>query len=219
MQDYAKKHTDWTTYYKKPFFASRFTRKILQKHLIKAVRKCLTVRQDVCIAEFGGGASCYMNALLHNFSVRQYHIFDNNSEAMNISASRAGDDYESFLSLHEADLLKQDRSKLEKLNCHLVFSGGLIEHFSPEDTGKLIRMHFDAAVPGGLVILLFPVNSILYRITRKLAEWLTLWIFHDERPLTPLEVIQAASPHGDLVYGRMIHSIFLSQAILVFRKR
>ncbi len=220
MQEQIQNRTDWDAYYRKPFFASRFTRSILRKHLVKIVRTHMKDRRDICIAELGGGASCYMNALFHNFSVRKYHVFDSNAAAMRAISGQVGEDYESSLILHEADLLEPAQTEiLKSLNCHLAFSGGLIEHFDGENTAKLIRAHFDAVAPGGLVIFLFPVNSILYRLTRKVAEWLDLWIFHDERPLHPLEVIRSASPSGDLLDGKMIHSVMLSQALLVFRKR
>ena len=209
--------TDWNVYYRKPFFLSKYTRSILRKRLLRAVRKYLPDRHAFDVAELGGGASCYMCAIMHNFTVRKYHIFDNNAEALQITAACAGTDYESAIVLHENDLLTEPGT--EQLDCNLVFSGGLIEHFKPEDTAELVRLHFEKAATGGVVILLFPVRSLLYRITRALAELFRCWIFHDERPLTDQEVLADAQDYGELLHKETIHSIMLSQSMMVFRKK
>lgn len=207
--------TDWGEYYRKPFFLAKYTRAILRKRLIRAIRENLPDRHAFDVAELGGGASCYMNAILHRFTVRKYHIFDNNAASLQVTAGIAGADYESAIAVHNVDLLN---GSVPELDCNIVFSGGLIEHFDEAGTAKLIREHFNAASRGGVVILLFPVRSVLYRMTRKLAEICRKWIFHDERPLTKTEVIRTAEQFGKLVYAETIHSIMLSQTMLVFVK-
>lgn len=207
--------TDWGEYYRKPFFLAKYTRAILRKRLMKAICDHLTDRHAFDVAELGGGASCYMNEILHNFTVRKYHIFDNNAASLQVTAGIAGSDYESAVAVHEVDLL---HDSVPELACNIVFSGGLIEHFDEAGTAKLIREHFNAAARGGLVILLFPVRSLSYRMTRKLAELCGKWIFHDERPLADAEVIQTAKQFGTLVHSETIHSILLSQTMLVFTK-
>ena len=209
------KTTDWSAYYRKPFWLSRFTRAILRKHLLKAIYAHLPDRHAFDVAELGGGASCYMGVVMHNFTVRKYHIFDNNPESLQRTAPMAGADYESAIALHEVDLLN---GSVPPLECNLVFSGGLIEHFDEAGTAKMIREHFRATAQGGLVILLFPVRSVLYRMTRRLAELCGKWIFHDERPLTKEEVVRTASEYGKLLHAETIHSILLSQTMLVFSK-
>ena len=214
MNEAAKK-TDWCEYYRKPFFLTRFTRAILRKRLFKAICNHLPDRHAFDVAELGGAASCYMNMILHNFTVRKYHIFDNNAESLRITAGLAGADYESAVRVHEVDLL---HGSVPELGCNIVFSGGLIEHFDEQGTAKIIREHFNAASRGGLVVLLFPVRSLSYRLTRKLAEICGKWIFHDERPLPEQEVIRTAAKFGKLLYRETIHSILLSQTMLVFSK-
>lgn len=208
--------TDWGEYYRKPFFLAKYTRAILRKRLMKAISAHLPDRHAFDVAELGGGASCYMNAIMHHFTVRKYHIFDNNAASLQLTAGIAGADYESAVALHDVDLLN---GSVPELDCNIVFSGGLIEHFDEAGTAKLIREHFNAASRGGLVILLFPVRSVLYRMTRKLAEICGKWIFHDERPLTDAEVIRTAEQFGTLLHSETIHSIMLSQTMLVFAKK
>lgn len=214
MKDDPKK-TDWSEYYRKPFFLAKFTRAILRKRLFKAISSHLPDRHAFDVAELGGGASCYMNMILHNFTVRKYHIFDNNADSLRVTAGLAGADYESAVRAHEVDLLN---GSVPELECNIVFSGGLIEHFDEAGTAKIIREHFNAASRGGLVVLLFPVRSLSYRMTRKLAEICGKWIFHDERPLDEQEVIRTAAKYGKLVHRETIHSILLSQTMLVFVK-
>ena len=122
-----RKKTDWSEYYRKPFFLAKFTRAILRKRLFKAISCHLPDRHAFDVAELGGGASCYMNMILHNFTVRKYHIFDNNAESLRVTSALAGADYESAVRVHEVDLLNHP---LPELECNIVFSGGLIEHLT-----------------------------------------------------------------------------------------
>lgn len=207
--------TDWDAYYRRPFFFSRITRGILRKRLLKAIHANLPDRHAFDVAELGGGGSCYMSSLLHRFTIRQYHVFDNNGSSLQKIPALAGSDYESAVRIHSLDLLE---NTVPELACNLVFSGGLIEHFDEEGTAKIIREHFRAAAQGGLVIFLFPMPSLLYRVTRALAELTGKWIFHDERPLTGDEVIRTAARYGKLIHRENIHSVLLSQTMLVFEK-
>lgn len=209
------KQTDWDVYHTRPFPASRITRAILRKRLIRCLQDLLPDRHPFEAVELGGGGSCFMNSILHHFSVRKYHIFDNNRAGLAVLPARAGGDYESILAIHETDLLKDP---LPELHCNLVFSAGLIEHFDQTGTKKLIRSHFQLVAPGGIVLLLFPVNTFLYRTTRRAAELFKLWIFHDERPLTSGEVAETALENGTLLHSEIIRTTVLSQCMMVFKK-
>lgn len=101
---------------------------------------------------------------------------------------------------------------------NLVFSIGLIEHFSAQNTARAIRSHFQLPDPGGIAIISFPTPTFLYRITRFLSEMLGLWIFHDERPLKKSEVAGVIAHFGTLLYEKTIWPIFLTQCIMVARK-
>ena len=118
--------------------------------------------------------------------------------------------------LCEVDLLRALPENAEKAD--LVFSVGLIEHFSPLNTARMVRRHFELAKTGGLVILFFPTPTPLYRATRFCAELLRLWMFHDERPLRSAEVERVIAPYGHVVHRELIRANFLTQRIIVARK-
>ena len=105
-----------------------------------------------------------------------------------------------------------------KIESDIVFSVGLIEHFSVENTRQAVLSHFKALKEDGILILSFPTPTFLYKITRKIAELLGLWIFHDERPLKIDEVLETVNKHGELLERKIIWPIFLTQAMLVVRK-
>ena len=78
----------------------------------------------------------------------------------------------------------------------IVFSVGLIEHFDPAGTARVVAAHFDYLRPGGTAIITFPTPTWLYRVVRGLAEMTNNWIFHDERPLRLPEFERAVAGLG-----------------------
>jgi len=101
----------------------------------------------------------------------------------------------------------------------VVFSVGLIEHFSPEDTIKSIAAHFDYLKFNGICIITFPTPTWLYKLTRKMAELMGLWIFHDERPLKMVEVITEVQKYGVIRHTSITWPIFLTQGVVVVSKK
>ena len=79
----------------------------------------------------------------------------------------------------------------------------------------MIKKHFIAAKKGGVVIITYPTPTISYRITRKILEILSLWEFHDERPLKAKEVEDVALKYGEIVEKSINRLIPLSQGIIV----
>lgn len=200
--------TDWNRYYSSPMPTAFWSRMIVKQHLLKMIRKC-RFQDKFSVAELGGGGSCFCESVEAKFQISDYSIYD---------SCQAGID--SFLRknpLHQAiftDLLKLQPDKFYDL----VFSVGLIEHFSREETGRIIRKHFEMTKPGGCVILFFPTPTLLYRITRKSAELLHLWQFPDERPLLPEEIRKTADKSGIFINGYTIHTNFLTQYAALYRK-
>ncbi|XMB53903.1 hypothetical protein LIAUS_07205 [Leptospira interrogans] len=70
----------------------------------------------------------------------------------------------------------------------IVFSVGLIEHFDVENTRKAFLNHLQFVKTPGVLIVIFSTPTFLYRMTRFLAECLSMWIFHDERPSRESEI-------------------------------
>jgi cyclopropane fatty-acyl-phospholipid synthase-like methyltransferase len=117
--------------------------------------------------------------------------------------------------LHLEDVRLIDRQH----DLDLVFSVGLIEHFSAEDTKRAIAAHFNLLRPAGVAILSFPTPTILYRLIRWIAEMIGLWIFHDERPLPRNEIIAAIEEHGDIRYEKINWAILLTQMVIIVKKK
>jgi hypothetical protein len=200
--------TDWNTYYTHPNKTAQFTRKITGRVLVHYIKKYVGTN-DFTIVELGGGNSCFFELLEQSFSPREYIVVDNNQAGLSKFIERTGE-YK-HVSAYYGDVLDMNLS----LKADLVFSIGLIEHFSVEETRKAIMSHFKVAGAGGIVIMSFPTPTALYRLTRKASELMGLWIFHDERPLRINEVINMANKYGEVLDQRMIWSIFLTQGVIV----
>ena len=200
--------TDWNRYYAAPLPTAFPARAIIRKNLLRLIRAA-GLEKGFSVAEFGGGGSCFCEAVKKEFRPESYTVYDSCPAGL----SR-------FLRKHPADsavlmdLLKDSPEK----KYDLVFSAGMIEHFMPEETEELVRKHFEAANPGGFVILLFPTPTLLYRVTRRIAEISGLWQFPDERPVKPEEVRRTADRFGTFLTGRLIRANILSQYALLYRK-
>jgi SAM-dependent methyltransferase len=205
------KKTDWDQYYRKPYRFAGFTKGIITRVVLKYLQT-YAPKEKFTMLEFGGGNSCFYEIFNRIFSPDKYYIIDNNREGLEAFGRRIGNPGNTVLL--NRDILHWQ----EDIRCDVVFSVGLIEHFSVEDTRRAIGSHIDALKKGGILILGFPTPTFLYRITRKLSEMLGLWIFHDERPLKTAEVIEGLQERGEILEQKIIWPIFLTQAMLVIRK-
>jgi hypothetical protein len=202
--------TDWDVYYKNRKFSINL-RYITEKLLLRILGR-LSGKEISSITEFGGGDSCFYEALAKAFPQAKYTIVDNSEAGValflrkytgeNIAALKA--DILCPISIHKAEI---------------VFSVGLIEHFPPEDTERCIAAHFDAVWPGGLVLISYPTPTIPYRIIRSLAEMLHIWRFHDERPLSSDEVVPQMAKYGTIVHQSKNWWIGLTQEVVAVRAR
>lgn len=205
--------TDWNRYYSAPPATAGFARRIVSARLMHIIGM---FRRDgrFTVTELGGGDSCFYDRIAREFQPLRYTVCDNNVLALRRFRDRVGND--SGVVLCEVNLLRALPENAEKAD--LVFSVGLIEHFSPLNTARMVRRHFELAKTGGLVILFFPTPTPLYRATRFCAELLRLWMFHDERPLRSAEVERVIAPYGHVVHRELIRANFLTQRIIVARK-
>jgi SAM-dependent methyltransferase len=206
------KQTDWNTYYKKPYKISGFTKGIITRELLTYLKKHIPAGTHPTMLEFGGGNSCFYELFNETFKPETYYIVDNNRVGLDAFSRRIGNRENTRLICEDILDMKSE------YQCDVVFSVGLIEHFSEADTRRAIQSHFDVLRSGGLLVLGFPTPTILYRMTRKLSELLGLWIFHDERPLTVEEVNRTVTENGQLLEQKIIWPIFLTQAMLTIKK-
>lgn len=170
--------------------------------------------EEASMLELGGANSCFYDSLWSSLKPRNYTIIDNNELGLDRFKKNHPDTRNTFLV--KQDLLCEPNT----LNCKydIVFSVGLIEHFSPADTQKIIRSHFDFVKPGGLIVIAFPITTWLYRTARRVIEYFGLWAFPDERPLTFAEVNAEISTYAEIIHEVINWPIILTQGFVIYSK-
>lgn len=204
--------TDWTSYYEKPYRTAGLTRRFTSRLLQLMIRR-YHPEGAFTIAELGGANSCFVDGIIARFAPKSYHVYDNNHEGLNKLSQRIAASEQ--LSIHEINILAMGADR----QFDMVFSVGLIEHFTPEETRQVISAHFALLKPNGIAIFFYPTPTVMYRVVRKASELLGLWIFHDERPLKLHEVLPTVLDHGELLEARLNMMVVLTQQILVVRKK
>ncbi|MFH1059432.1 MAG: class I SAM-dependent methyltransferase [Pseudomonadota bacterium] len=200
--------TDWNRYYEQPCPAASLTRRFTAGRLLNAITRHAPHRAGgLVLAELGGGASCCHDLLLKRLRPARYHVVDNNTLGLELLPRHER------IERHQFDL----RQGFPDLRADVVFSLGLIEHFDPADTARVIQAHFDLAAPDGLVVMTFPTPTGVYRLARAVAEALGLWMFKDERPLTLAEVAATAGVSGELAQVEVLWPVVFTQALMALK--
>lgn len=202
--------TDWNCYYRDDPFLSRFTRPFIWGMVLRALQR-YSVPHPV-IVELGGAGGRFFDLATSALQPTAYHIVDTNEYGLKLIQERA-DPGSVFLHLRDV------RNPAIDVQADMVFSMGLIEHFRPEDTRRVILSHLDLLKPGGFAVITFPTPTLLYRVSRRISELAGWWIFHDERPMRVLEVRQAIEGAGALLYEHLIWQTPFTQTIIVIQKR
>ena len=205
--------TDWTHYYRSVPVTARLTRKYTARVLIAALKN-FGLRGDSksVIVELGGANSCFLDRIVAELRPSAYHIVDMNDYGLNLLRRREASPSE--IRLHLQDVLNMEL----QLQADTVFSIGLIEHFDPANTRKVILKHFDLLKPDGCAILSFPTPTWLYRSARFVTELLGMWNFPDERPLSRSEVLQCIPANGVVVLEKTLWPLVFTQHLMVIRK-
>ncbi len=203
--------TDWDAYYDLPYKTASLTRRYTTSKLINFIKQNEPSGGNPSMAELGGANSCFFNSIQKELNPTIYHIVDNNRTGLDKFKLRCKT---SNVSLHEMDVLNLNL----ELSVDVVFSVGLIEHFSKEQMEKCVKAHFQLLKPGGIAVISFPTPTFLYNITRFLSESLGLWIFHDEKPLKKNEVVEILPEKIKVIDSKLLWPIFLTQWMLVLRK-
>lgn len=204
------KKTDWDAYYSRPSKFTGFFRQITINYILREFNRHGGNIKNIC--ELGGANSCIYSDIYKTYPSAQYTVVDNNATGMGLL--KAKNIYEGDLSLIEADIMQ---SLPINKPMDIVFSIGLIEHFSPTNSAIAIQKHFAFAKEGGLVIITFPTPTWLYRWARKISEALGLWIFHDERPLSLQSVLREMEKYGDCLDSFINWRIVFTQGVVVVR--
>ena len=125
------------------------------------------------VIEFGGGNSYFFRSIVDALPVERYEVVDSNQKTLGLFEQQARRVPALTTAAHCVDLLVETPSLAP---ADVVFSVGLIEHFSPEETREVVQRHFDCVKKGGIVII---TPTWLYRLTRFAAEQIGVWKFPD----------------------------------------
>jgi SAM-dependent methyltransferase len=208
------KSTDWDRYYHHIPATAKVTRMYTTAALVRAIKRFAQGPDGRALAmvEIGGANSCFLDRMLGEFGPRSYEVVDTNQYGLKLLARQANAG--GPLHLHRESVLSMSLPP----KADVVFSVGLVEHFTPPDTRAAVLAHFDVLRPGGLAIITFPTPTPLYRTTRGLIEAIGQWKFHDERPLEPSEVLDAMRERGEILYQKTLWPLMLTQHLVVARK-
>jgi SAM-dependent methyltransferase len=204
-------HTDWDSYYARPYRTASLTRKHTASVLVDLLRR--NNGAHASILEFGGANSCFIDQILEEVGPARYDVIDSNQLGLDLLRSRYSRDDRVSVSLGDV-LAPPEPARLYDI----VFSVGLIEHFDPAGTAKAVAAHFSYLRPGGTAIITFPTPTWLYRSVRGLAEVTNNWIFHDERPLRLPEFERAVAGLGEIRSARILWPLILTQYCVEVRK-
>ena len=205
-----KQPTNWENYYQKPSFFAKFTRKTTERILLATLRARHASAPIQTIGELGGGTSCFFSAIRKAFPDVQYTIVDNNLLSAELFKNNHAHDDNIDIQRMDVLTLVECSNKYD-----VVFSVGLIEHFSVKDTAIVIKNHVLASKPGGLVIITFPTPTWLYKTIRFVSERLNQWIFHDERPLHLDDVAHEVAQHARVTQQFINWGTLLTQGVVV----
>ncbi|MGY3621534.1 class I SAM-dependent methyltransferase [Bradyrhizobium sp. USDA 10063] len=204
-------HTDWNSYYAKPYRTASLTRRYTASVLVEQIR--VHGGSGANILELGGANSCFIDKILTEVGPARYDVIDSNRLGLDLLKSRYPND--ARVTVQQGDVL--GAPPVQGVY-DVVFSVGLVEHFSPEGTARAIQAHFNYLRIGGTALITFPTPTWLYRCVRALAEATNNWIFHDERPLQLQEFQQAVAGLGQIESSRILWPLVLTQYCVVSRK-
>lgn len=206
--------TDWDQYYDRPLATAKLTRRYTGHWLRTAMRNYAAGKAPLSVIEFGGGNSCFFRSIVDSLPIGRYEVVDLNQKSLDLFEQQAREVPGLSTAAHRADLLTATPPLAP---ADIVFSVGLIEHFSPEGTREVARRHFDCVKKGGIVIITAPTPTWLYRLTRFAAEQIGVWKFPDERPLLPDEILAAGEGLATLRHSATLWPLVLTQQAVVWQ--
>jgi hypothetical protein len=206
--------TDWDRYYDRPLATAKLTRQYTGRWLQTAIQNYTARKSAIEVIEFGGGNSCFFRGLVETLPITRYEVADLNQKSLQLFERQAREVPSVKTAAHRANLLT---NALSVPAADVVFSVGLVEHFDPEGTKRVIANHFACVKDGGIVIVTAPTPTWLYRATRSAAEQIGIWQFPDERPLSPEEILRAGEGLGSPLHSATLWPLVLTQQGVVWR--
>lgn len=206
--------TDWNIYYTKPKSKiSTITQKYTLNYLLKEIN-IAGLGDGIRILEFGGGNSCFAAEIREKLSISKYDVVDNCKVALDkLKNSLLVDMAWDFDLCENIECLEMP----QKYN--LVYSVGLVEHFSESERKRVIQNHFACCVDGGVVLITAPTPTFKYRIIRKIMELLKVWQFWDECPICLEQLVDEMKSYGEIIDSGINYTLPLTQAVVMCRKK
>jgi hypothetical protein len=206
--------TDWDKYYDRPLATAKLTRQYTGRWLQAAIQNYAAQKSAIEVIEFGGGNSCFFRGLVETLPITRYEVADLNEKSLQLFERRAREVPSVRTAAHRVNLLT-DAPSIPSAD--VVLSVGLVEHFDPEGTRRVIGNHFACVKDGGIVIVTAPTPTWLYRATRSAAEQIGVWQFPDERPLAPEEILRGGAGLGSPLHSATLWPLVLTQQGVVWR--
>jgi len=193
--------TNWDKYHQRVQVSQRFLWTIWRAYA--DLLRGISFNKPVKIIELGCGTGYHTLRMTKLYPVDKVTLVDFNANVIEDTKRRMSD------LKCEKEFLLQDLFSLdlgEKYD--IVHSQGLLEHYTPEEQQKLIRLHRDLLTPGGIAVILVPTPSLPYRLWRGLLEKLRMWIYPDETPISREEFTAALESNGlDILKMQRCHLI------------
>jgi len=184
-----RKATNWDKYHQRVRLSQRFLWTIWRAY--EGLLRGISFNKPVKIVELGCGTGYHTLQMTRMYPVAKVTMVDFNANVIEDTKRRM-----SFLRC-EKDFLLRDLFDLELDERHdIVHSQGLLEHYTPDEQQKLIRLHRDLLTPDGVALILVPTPSLSYRLWRGLLEKLHLWIYPDETAISREEFTTALESNG-----------------------
>lgn len=205
---------NWDSYYSDDKYAvPEFIDNALWRNYRAVIRRHATLDKPLRVLELGGANSCYFQRFCADFSIENYTIVDSNPVGM----ARFPHKNDARVTSIDADLLGPPVDGISE-RYDIVLSSGLIEHFIPAETVRIVQQHFMAAKPGGLVLMSFPTPTLVYHGFRKFLELTDQFPPLFERPIAAAEAAGFQLGGSTRLEQFNIWSTILTQMLLLYRK-
>jgi len=181
--------TDWDRYHKRVRISQRFLWTVWKAYA--SLLSGFSFDKPIKIIELGCGTGYHTLQMTRLYQVAKVTLVDANAGVISDTERRM-----SVLECEKEFLLRDLFSLDLDERYDIVHSQGLLEHYTPEEQRKLIRLHRDLLAPGGIAIILVPTPSVTYRFWRGLLERLNQWIYSDEVALSREEFVRQLEDSG-----------------------
>ena len=181
--------TNWDKYHQRVRVSQRFLWTIWKAYA--ALLRDVSFDKPIKIIELGCGTGYHTLQMTKLYPVSKVTMVDFNASVIEDTKKRLS-------SLRcEKEFVLQDLFNCELSEKYdIVHSQGLLEHYTPDERQKLVRLHRDLLTPNGIAIILVPTPSLSYRLWRGFLEKFHLWIYPDETAISREELATALEANG-----------------------